>query len=83
MHAEKVIKSIAQWIDSLGYMRILIKSDKEPSIVAVQEAVKLESSAEMVPENTPAGESQSNGNIESAIRELGGMIWTLKHSIES
>ena len=40
-------------------------------------------STETVPENSPKGESQSNGSIESAIRELAGMTRTLKDAIES
>ena len=35
----KIVKRIAQWIDSLGYKRIIIKSDREPSIVSVEAEV--------------------------------------------
>ena len=38
---------------------------------------------ETVPENSPKAESQSNGSIESAIRELAGMHRTLKDAIET
>ena len=38
---------------------------------------------ETAPENSPKAESQSNGSIESAIRELAGMHRTLKDAIET
>ena len=78
---QKITNEIAHWINSLGYKHIIVKSDREPSIVAVQDAVKEASKIEMVPENTPKGESKSNGNIESAVRELEGMIRSLKDAI--
>ena len=59
-----------------------MKSDREPSILSVQDAVRKEAKTEMVPENSPKGESPSNGSIESAIRELSGMTRTLKDFIE-
>ena len=79
----KVVSKIAQWIDSLGYKRVIIKSAREPAIVSVQDKVRAEAKTETVPENSPKGESQSNGQIESGIRELMGMIRTLKDDIET
>ena len=79
----KVATKLAQWIDSLGYKRVAMKTDREASIVAVQEMVKQESKTEIVIENSPKGESQSNGLPEAAVRELSGMIRTLKDSIET
>ena len=80
---DRITKKIVQWIDALGNKRVVIKSDNEPSIVSVQEAVRKESITEMVPENSPKGESKSNGMIESAVRELEGMIRTTKDHIET
>ena len=79
----KIVKKIAQWIDALGYKRVVIKSDQEHSIVNVQEELRKECVTEMVPENSPKGESQSNGLIENAVKSLEGMIRTIKDHIES
>ena len=78
----KIATRIARWIESLGYKRVAMRTDREHSIVAVQEMVQKEVGVEMVPENSPKGESQSNGQAESAVRELAGMVRTLKDSIE-
>ena len=36
----KIVKRVAQWIDALGYKRIVVKSDSESAVVSVQEAVR-------------------------------------------
>jgi hypothetical protein len=79
----KIVKKIAQWIDALGYKRVVIKSDQEPSIRNLQEELRKECITEMVPENSPKGESKSNGLIENAIKSLEGMIRTIKDYIET
>ena len=79
----KIAKRIARWVESLGYKRVAMRTDRENSIVAVQDMVQQEAGMEIVPENSPKGESQSNGPAESAVRELAGMVRTLKDSIET
>ncbi len=61
----------------------MIKSDQENSIISVQEELRKKCITEMVPENSPKGESKSNGLIENAIKSLEGMIRTTKDHIET
>ena len=70
-------------VTSLGYRRVVFKSDQEPALVALLKAVavKLEG-VEVVPEESPVGESQANGEVENAIREIGKQIRTIKDFCE-
>ena len=67
-----------QDIKRLGHRRMLFKSDQEPSILALKEAVTEVMGIEVIPEESPVGESQSNGNIERAVRTVKGQIRTME-----
>lgn len=51
----------------LGAARILLKTDQEPAIVCVQQAIQ-ELKPNIAPINSPVGESACNGRVEFAIR---------------
>ena len=48
-----------------GYSRLILKSDQEPSILALLEAVKRElgEACEIIPEQSPVGEHQAKGQV--------------------
>ena len=81
-----IVKRIMEDINSLGYgdIGIIVKSDQEPAITEIQEAVKKERStrAPTVLINSPVGESQSNGVVERRIQKVQGQIRTLKAAME-
>ena len=80
-----VLKCV-QNIKLLGYHRILLKCDQEPAIVAFREAVKAalaDEKIEVVPEESPVGESQSNGEVENAVRMIKAQVRKLRLSLES
>ena len=70
-------------LDMMGYRRIVLKCDQEDPIKAVADHVKSKWSGEVVPENSPKGESKSNGEIERAVQEVQGMARTLKDALEA
>ncbi len=45
----------AKWVDSLGYQRVTLKTDQEPSIRAWARAVARHREADTVPETSPVG----------------------------
>ena len=49
------------WMDFMEYKRVILKSDQEPSVVALCDAVKNGWHGEIVTEASPKGESKSNG----------------------
>ena len=77
------IKRISKNVSLLGYKRTVFKSDGEPAIVALKEAVKAEQDTELICEESPVGEHQSNGEIEATIRQVQGQIRTMKDALET
>eukprot|EP00969_Alexandrium_andersonii_P247365 10931120-Alexandrium_andersonii.AAC.1 len=58
----------------LGHRQVVLKSDQEPLIVALGEALQREcgASVEATMEESPVGESESNGMAERAVQEAQG-----------
>ena len=69
-------------LDFMGYKRVIHKSDQEPSIVALCDAVKNGWHGEIVPEASPEGESKSNGEVERAVQSAHGLSRTLRDFME-
>ena len=65
------IKKISQWLKWLGSKRIIWKSDQEPAILALRDAAKLLlTDVEIIPEESPVGESQSNGRADMPVQHV-------------
>ena len=62
------IKVLSGVIESLGHSKVILKSDQEPSILALKDSVKSEVRADVVMEESPEYESRSNGEVERAIQ---------------
>ena len=62
---------------------IIIKSDSEPAIKALREAVGRLLGGRVIPEGPPKGESQSNGKIEESCKTIRGFTKVLKEQIET
>ncbi len=78
-------KKLANILPGTGYRRVIIKSDQEPSIMALKEAVKreIELEVEIAFEDSPVGEHQSNGEIENEINRIRGQLRVSKDALES
>lgn len=59
-------------LDEVGYRRLILRSDNEPSIKALKSAVKAASQMDVILEESKTGDSQSNGLAEAAVRESKG-----------
>ena len=73
-------------IEVFGYggAPVRIKSDQEPAIVDAQRAViAMRGNAPTILVNSPAGDSQSNGRVENAIKTVRNMVKTILSSLES
>ncbi len=80
--AAKVVEDIETV--GLSKERIISKTDQEPAIIQLQkEVARLRKEAGTALENSKVGDSDSNGKIEKAMREVKGMIRTLRSSVES
>ena len=65
-----------------GCGRAILKSDGEPATVARQEAVNKTRQSGTMLENSPKGDSQSNGAAENEVRKTEGVIRMWKMSVE-
>ena len=63
------IERLRRDLGLLGHKRLVLESDGEPAIKAFKEALKLVSGLAIAMEESPAGERQSNGRVEAAVRQ--------------
>ena len=79
-------KRLAAELAALPWPRFILKSDQEASILALKaEALKVLSvlaEKEVVLEESPVGDSQSNGLAEMAVREVKGVVRSLRWTLE-
>ena len=74
---------LREWLDETGYRRIVVKSDQEPAIKAVIQAVKNSWSGELILENAPKeAHERSNGEAEVTVQQVHGLARTLKEQVE-
>ena len=78
-----VIEAVCKNLDNLGYKRVAFRSDGEPAILAFLGAIKRAWDGEVVPEQSPPGESQSNGAAEKAVQTSKAILRSVKFGLES
>ena len=80
---EKVVKMIVKDLDTLGYQRVVFRSDNEPSILSLLRTVKLAWTGHVVQERSAEGDPQSNGAAESSVNVVKGHARPIKLAVES
>ena len=80
--SECLVKAVTEFMNGCGCGRATFKGDGKPAIVPLQEAVKNSRQSDTILENSPKGDSQSNGAAENAVSEAEGMIRTWKMYVE-
>ena len=80
------MKSIVDGVAWLGYTKVVLKTGNEPAILKLlQESLRdlrIEGFAQVMHENSPEYDSQSNGNAEVGVRLVKGMVRTMRSSFE-
>ena len=66
-----------------GHKKIILKSDGEPAITALANAVKASSELGMGVEVSPVGDSKANGEIERAVRTVQGQVRTMNSALDA
>ena len=67
----------------LGYNKLVFRGDQEPALRVMMSRIKMLSGEQCTLEDTPVGESQSNGAVESAVKEIRGMYKTMRSDVET
>ena len=82
---EGIVKYVAGILGQSGYQgeKSTMKSNQEPSILALEKAVSAERVGESVPVESPVRALKSNGKIENAVKIWQEQLRTIKHDVES
>ena len=70
-------------MEKLGYHEVILKSDGEPALKAIQKEVRERREKPTMLENSPAGDSCANGAAERAVQAVGGQVRVLKFALEN
>ena len=77
------ISFLVGFIKDLGFRRIILKCDDEPSTKALQDAVIHACvGVEVIPQGPPEGDHMAEGQVEMAVREVKRQRRTLRISAE-
>ena len=60
VYSEYLLKAAVADLVALGHKRLILKTDQEPAMVALQECVKAASNSELILRDSPVGKSPSN-----------------------
>ena len=75
---ETIVKRVTKSVDELGYRKDVIKTDGEPALIAVREAITANRVHETLIENPLAYDPQANGGAERAVAEVKAQLRAIK-----
>ena len=78
-----IVDKVTRWIDALGYRKVVLKTDGEPALVAVQEAVAMARTHETMCKNPRGNDPQANGVAERAVGEVKAQLRAFKIGFEA
>ena len=79
-YSRYMVHAVMNDLKSLDYKKIVLKSDQEKALVALQERLRQLRNGineQTILENSPVGESQSNGVVEKAVQGVENLAGTL------
>ena len=76
------VKMLKEAIDHMGYTKIILKTDGEPSLVQVAEEIKKIRSHDTIMQHPPAYDPASNGVAEHAVQDVMGQLRAIKIGLE-
>ena len=80
---EWIVDRVIAVLENLGYgkRKVIIKCDQEPAIVDLQKKI-IKKRENVIPENSPVGDSQSNGLVERAIQSVKKQVRIIKDALD-
>ena len=76
------IRSMVANLEALGCNRLILKSDQEPAMKALRIQVKTKWARAIIPRHSPVRQSQPNGLVEKAIREVENQLRAMLLALE-
>ena len=83
MTHEHGAKAMVADLDKLGHGEVILKSDGEAALKSIQAEVKLRREQPTVLENSPTGDSRSNGVAERAVQAIQEQTRVMRHALEA
>ncbi len=80
---EYAVEVVRKFVEQSGYSKVYMMSDNERAILATMEAVRRETSVEIVMEKSLVGYHQAKGVVENAVMIAQGQFRVLKDALES
>ena len=77
-----IIKRIIKDLEELGRRDVILKTDGEPAIVALQAKVIEGRIGRTIPRNPPTYSPESNGACEKAVQDVNAKVRVLKLALE-
>ena len=62
------LESVRRALEQFGRKRIILRSDSEPEMPALKEAVRMESELKITLEDVPVSDHQANGTVRRRTR---------------
>ena len=78
-----IMKSVQYITKILGYRKFIFKGDQEPALRTLMDRVSRLCGEQVIFEESPVGESQSNGAIENAVQRIQGQYRSMKSDLET
>jgi len=79
---EWVVKKICKDVEGFGHSALILKTDGEPALVAVQSRVIAKREARTVPENPPAYDPKANGAIEKGVQDINARLRLIRIALQ-
>ena len=77
------LKVVKEFVEALGYKKIVMKTDNENAIMALKGEVKHRSHVEIIPEQSAAYDSKAAGKIENAVQRIEKQFITLRDALQT
>ena len=83
LYSRHVLNLVLRDLEYLAHKKVVLKSDQEPAMLALQHRVRQARGEQTILENSPVEDSASNGTVEKAVQEIEGLVRTLVPAVES
>ena len=83
IYSKHVLNTVLRDLEYLAHKKVVLKSDQEPAMTALQNRIRQARDDQTILENSPVEDSSSNGAVEKAIQEVEGHIRMLVAALEA
>ena len=83
LYSRHVLNSVLRDLEYLAHKKVVLKSDQEPAMIALQNRIRQARDDQTILENSPVEDSASNGAVEKAVQEVEGHVRTLVAAVEA